>query len=113
MSCPSIALLLVTAASAFGTTNNGIVAFFPMRADGTEATSRGPGMQLTNAPFVHGALYLNGVYEHRFLPLVPDFYFPNLSFLLCPRVKLSSCVTRFVTSVTGFVTPYMVEDEML
>ena len=28
-------------------------------------------------------------------------------------VKLSSCVTSFVTSVTGFVTPYRVEDEML
>src|SRR6266481_911515 len=28
-------------------------------------------------------------------------------------VKLSSRVTSFVTSVTGFVTPYRVEDEML
>jgi hypothetical protein len=28
-------------------------------------------------------------------------------------VKLSLCVTSFVTSVTGFVTPYRVEDEML
>src|SRR6266446_5919413 len=27
-------------------------------------------------------------------------------------VKLSSCVTTFVTSVTGFVTPYRVEDEI-
>jgi hypothetical protein len=30
-----------------------------------------------------------------------------------PFVKLSSCVTRFVTSVTGFVTPYRVNDRIV
>jgi len=39
--------------------------------------------------------------------------FPTSPVSAFSNVKLSSCVTSFVTSVTGFVTPYRVEDEIL
>src|SRR5437588_6831823 len=58
-----IGLLLVIAATASGATTNGLIAFFPLRGDGGDATGRNPPMQLTNAPFVKGALYLRGIYE--------------------------------------------------
>jgi hypothetical protein len=57
-------LILLTAATSSGANTNDLLAFFPLRSDARDFFSKSPPMELTNAPFVNGVLYLNGVYEH-------------------------------------------------
>jgi hypothetical protein len=57
-------VILLTAATSFGAGTNDLTAFFPLRSDGRDVFSNSPPMELTNAPFVNGVLYLNGIYEH-------------------------------------------------
>jgi len=56
-------LILITAATSSGANTNDLVAFFPLRSDARDMANKSPPMELTNAPFVNGVLYLNGVYE--------------------------------------------------
>jgi hypothetical protein len=56
-------LIYLAAAATSGATSNVLLAFFPLRSDGGDAIGHCPPMQLTNAPFFHGVLFLNGVYE--------------------------------------------------
>jgi hypothetical protein len=58
-----ICLLLLTAATSFGANTNDLLAFFPLRSDARDLFSKNPPMELTNAPFVNGVLYLNGIYQ--------------------------------------------------
>lgn len=54
---------MLTAATSSGATTPDLLAFFPLRSDDRDTTGQNSPMQLTNAPFVNGVLYLNGVYE--------------------------------------------------
>src|SRR5262249_37750960 len=56
--------ILLTAATSFGANTNDLIAFFPLRSDAKDTLNQCPPIYLTNAPFVHGVLYLNGVYEY-------------------------------------------------
>jgi hypothetical protein len=56
-------LIWLAAADTSSATTNDLVAFFPLRSDGSDTLGNCPTMQLTNAPFIHGVLFLNGVYE--------------------------------------------------
>jgi hypothetical protein len=56
-------LILLTAATSFGAGTNDLIAFFPLRSDARDTFSKSPPMELTNAPFVNGVLYLNGIYQ--------------------------------------------------
>lgn len=56
-------LLLLRVATCSGEITNDLIAFFPLRSDGEDATRHSPPLQLTNAPFSNDVLYLNGVYE--------------------------------------------------
>jgi hypothetical protein len=56
----------LTAATSFGANTNDLIAFFPLRADAKDMLNKCPPMVLTNAPFINGVLYLNGIYEHSF-----------------------------------------------
>jgi len=58
-----ILFLAMEAVSCSAATTNDVLALFPLRSDGKDATGNNQPMQLTNAPFVNGVLYLNGVYE--------------------------------------------------
>lgn len=56
-------LICLAAATSCGASTNDLIAFFPLRSDGRDTIGHNTGMELTNAPFIKGALFLNGVYE--------------------------------------------------
>jgi hypothetical protein len=59
---------LFAAATSSGANTNDLIAFFPLRSDGRDMVNMCPPMELTNAPFVNGVLYLNGIYEYGVAP---------------------------------------------
>jgi hypothetical protein len=56
-------VILLIAATSFGANTNDLLAFFPLRSDAKDLSSKNPPMELTNAPFVNGVLFLNGIYQ--------------------------------------------------
>ena len=68
-------LIFLTAVTCSGANTNDLIAFFPLRSDGRDLLSKSPPMQLTNAPFVNGVLYLNGIYEPYHI--APGYYVPG------------------------------------
>ena len=84
-----IHLLSCVAASAFGNTTNGLIAWFHLAGDGKDSSGGSPSMSLINAPFVYGTLYLNGYYEYggttngyRATGAVPSLDYESVSFAI-------------------------------
>lgn len=84
-----IYFLSMVAVSAFVNTTNGLIACFRLARDGSDSIGSSSLMSLSNAPFVHGTLYLNGYYEfgsttngYRATAAIPGLNYESFGFAI-------------------------------